>query len=109
MKNFIGYYSKLKKNYVPHFFSLNGLLTWQDGFVVVDKLSSDDVFSSFREFIRGAGNTIGFVSENGAEIVCCRSSKECWVSVKNTPFSKEEELKFFCSWVRNSKKRLKLR
>lgn len=91
-----------KEFYIPHSFSHEDLVRWNRSFKVVNNVLVGKLLSSFCESRNK--NCLGFVSETGAEILCCKGGdkeSDCWVSVKDASlFGEKEELTLLYKWLR---------
>lgn len=90
-----------QKFYIPHFFSYDKLIRWERSFAAVEGILIGKLLSCFCE--TSNKNCVGFVSETGEEILCCKGNEgsDCWISVKGTQLSNEkEELSSLCKWLK---------
>lgn len=91
-------------SYIPHIFSSIDLVKWNNQFSCHQKISMQKVISLFGQHDMNT-NCIGFVSESGAEILCCKlngrgdDNSDAWVSIRETP-DFLNEINSFCGWIK---------
>jgi hypothetical protein len=98
-------------SYIPHMFKFIDLEKWNTKFHCSNKISMKKVVSLFSA--SSTKNCVGFVSETGAEILCCSSdifgaNGDAWVSIRSSHLPDKLEVNSFCKWLRKrgcSKKR----
>jgi hypothetical protein len=94
-----------KGEYLPHSYEVKELIEWKFKFhpvnINVDKLLSFFPHSSKDD--QGLPQRVGFLSENGTEILCTKISKgcsDCWLSLRFCYFDPDKEMELFISWLR---------
>jgi len=96
-----------KGEYLPHTYETKELIRWTFKFQEVE-LNIDKLLSSFSHSEmddQSLPHRVGFVSENGTEVLCTkiRSSKEdsgCWLSLRFCHFGPEKEIDLFINWLK---------
>jgi hypothetical protein len=100
----------MNKSYIPHRFKHMDLIRWKGNFRCHNDISMEIVISLFAkicgEHRSGGGTCVGFVSESGPEILCCklndRDSGDAWVSVRGiSALDEANEITSFCNWLKS--------
>jgi hypothetical protein len=90
------------EKYIPHAFSSVDLVRWNTKFQCSNRIAMNKLLSVFSK--AATKNCVGFVSETGSEILCCKIPDEnyddAWLSIRGSPHLVDKvEVNDFCNWL----------